>query len=66
MSALVPHRPEYVERIAYSPSEAAEALGVTRQHVYNLMAAGRLRSVKLGRCRRIPASALDALLDGTP
>ncbi len=55
-----------VERIAYSPTEAAEALGVSRQFVYNMMAAGLLRSVKLGRARRIPAAEVYALVGGGP
>lgn len=50
------------QRLAYSPDEAAAALGVTRQHIYALMARGQLRSVKLGRSRRIPADALEALV----
>jgi len=47
---------ESVDRLAYSPTEFAEAIGVTRQHVHNLIARGDLRSVKVGRCTRIPAS----------
>lgn len=54
-----------LERMGYSPSEAAKAIGVSRQHIYALMAAGRLRSVKLGSRRIIPADALEALLAGS-
>ncbi len=53
-----------VERLAYSPGEAAEALGVSRQHIYNLMNAGQLRSVSFGRSRRIAASELERVLNG--
>jgi excisionase family DNA binding protein len=50
------------ELLAYSPSEAAAALGCTRQHVQNLIRRGELRSVKLGRRRLIPRHVLADLL----
>jgi len=40
------------------PEEAARVLGIGRSKVYELMAAGALRSVKLGGARRISATAL--------
>jgi excisionase family DNA binding protein len=49
-------------RAAYSPAEFAAFFGVTRAHVQNMLTRGEIRSVKLGRCRRIPASELDRLL----
>lgn len=53
--------------LAYTPAGAAAALQCSRQHIYNLMAAGHLRSVKIGNSRRIPADALNELLaTGTP
>lgn len=45
-------------RLAYSPAEAAEILGVSRAHVHALIAQGILPSLKLGRSRRIRAEAL--------
>jgi excisionase family DNA binding protein len=42
----------------YSISEAAAALGVSRTTAYAELQAGRLRSVKLGRRRLVPASAI--------
>lgn len=51
-------------RLAYSAAEVAPMLGCTRQHINNMIARGELRSVKLGRRRLIPASAIDALLAG--
>ena len=53
-----------VDRLAYSPTEFAEAIGVTRQHVHNLIARGELRAVKVGRCTRIPASEVSRLFAG--
>ncbi len=40
------------------PEDAAQALGVGRTKVYELMRSGALRSVKIGGLRRIPATAL--------
>jgi excisionase family DNA binding protein len=40
------------------PEDAADALGVGRTKVYELMRSGELRSVKIGGLRRIPATAL--------
>lgn len=55
---------EPIERLAYSPSELADSLGCTRQHIQNLIARGGIPSVKLGRRRLIPRAAVDALLKG--
>lgn len=43
----------------YSIPEAAERMGIGRSLVYAEIAAGRLRSVKVGRRRLVPASAID-------
>lgn len=61
MVELVTRRPDAgatPERIAYPPDESAYLLGVSRSQVYALMAAGEIRSVKIGRSRRIPRQAL--------
>ena len=39
--------------------EVAELLGVTYDTVLNLAQHGELRSVRIGRLRRFPASAID-------
>lgn len=52
------------ERQAYSPSEAANVLGVSRAFIYLRMDDGTLPSVKLGRRRLIPRSAIEALFSG--
>ena len=44
------------------PEDAAIALGVSRTKVYELMASGRLSSLKIGRSRRIPVDALTAFV----
>ncbi len=53
-----------LDRMAYSPAEAAEVLGLCRASIYNLMARGELRSASLGRARRIPRVELERLLAG--
>ncbi|HAF08485.1 MAG TPA: transcriptional regulator [Chloroflexi bacterium] len=45
------------------PEEAAEALAIARTRVYQLMRAGELRSVKIGKVRRIPLAALAAYVE---
>lgn len=54
------------ERLAYSPAEAAEILGVTRAHIYNLVERGLLSRHKIGRCSRIRADEIYALIGGPP
>lgn len=51
-----------VGRLAYSVDEAAEALGVSRDTVQDLIRRAELHSVKLGHRRVIPRAALEALL----
>lgn len=51
------------EPLAYSPAGAADALGISRAHLYNLMQAGLIPSVKLGRRRLIRREVLVGLLD---
>lgn len=41
-----------------TPEEAARQLSIGRTKVFALMESGALRSVKIGRSRRIPAEAL--------
>ncbi len=54
-----------VDRKSVRPAEAARLLGVCRDTVYVLMRAGRLRSVKVGRARLIPMSAIEDLLSAS-
>ncbi|MDH2429288.1 helix-turn-helix domain-containing protein [Sphaerisporangium sp. TRM90804] len=50
------------DRLLFTPADASEMLGLGKTKVYELMASGELHSVKIGRCRRIPARALYAFL----
>jgi excisionase family DNA binding protein len=44
--------------------EAAESLGCGKSTLYGLLTAGKLRSVHVGRSRRIPLSALEEFIAG--
>jgi excisionase family DNA binding protein len=47
-----------VGRVLLRPEEAAQALGVSRTTVFELIRSGALRSVKIGAARRVSATAL--------
>ncbi len=47
-----------VEKLLLTAEEAAQALGIGRTRVYELMAGGVLTSVKIGASRRVPVDAL--------
>ena len=51
-------------RRAYQVDEAAAAYRLSRSTLYKLMAAGTLRSVKVGGRRLIPVEAIEALIAG--
>jgi len=46
-------------RLLLSVEEAAQRLHIGRSTVYTLVAQNQLESVKIGKLRRIPATALD-------
>ena len=52
------------ERIAYSVSQAAEALGLSKSMIYNQLQANRLGSVRVGKRRLITRQHIDAWLAG--
>jgi excisionase family DNA binding protein len=47
------------DQLLYKPETAGAKLELGRTAVYHLVKTGELRSVKIGRSRRIPASALE-------
>jgi len=53
---------DVVDRLLLTPAEAAQALGIGRTKVYELMASSALASVQIGRCRRVPRDALAELV----
>jgi excisionase family DNA binding protein len=46
-------------RLLLTPTEAADALGIGRSKLYELLRAGTLESVLIGTARRIPTDAVD-------
>lgn len=46
------------DALLVTPEEAARRLSLGRTTVYGLIATGELASVTIGRCRRVPVSAL--------
>ena len=48
-----------VEKLLLTVPEAAERLSLSRSKVYELMAAGRIDSVSIGRSRRVPLAACE-------
>ena len=46
-------------RLLYRVGEAAELLAISRAYLNKCIADGRVRSIKIGRARRIPRSALE-------
>jgi excisionase family DNA binding protein len=57
-------RSAFAERLAYSPEEAAELLGISRELVHDLLRTGQLGSVKAGRRRLIGKHHLEEFLTG--
>lgn len=51
-----------MEKLLVRPEEAAELLSVGRNRVFALIASGELRSLKLGRSRRIAVADLEAFV----
>ena len=49
-----------MDKLLYRPKEAAKALGIGRDKLYDLMRSGRLESHKDGGARLITAEALRA------
>jgi excisionase family DNA binding protein len=51
-------------RLAFSPDEAAELLGISPELVFDLLRTGQLKSVKAGRRRLISRANIDTFLAG--
>lgn len=49
--------------LALSPEQVAAALGVPRTKIYQLLASGAIRSVKIGKYRRVPTAEVTAYLE---
>lgn len=51
-------------RLLLTVEEAADRLAIARSHLYLHLQSGRLRSVKIGRSRRVPVADLEAFVAG--
>jgi excisionase family DNA binding protein len=45
-----------------TPESVAEHLSLSRTTVFGLIKSGQLRSIKIGKSRRVPASAVDEFI----
>lgn len=52
-----------MDAILLRPERAAEMLNISRAKLYELLATGRIQSIKLGGSRRIPVAALQRFVD---
>lgn len=52
-----------MEQLLFSPAEAAKLLNISRSQVYILLNEGRLKSVHIGRSRRITKDALISFVE---
>lgn len=53
-----------MERLLFTPVEAARILGIGRSKLYELLQAQVIQSVRIGACRRISADELSAFVAG--
>jgi excisionase family DNA binding protein len=53
---------DVMDKLLLTPIEAAQALGIGRSKVYELLQTGQLKSVRIGCCRRIPLDAVHDFL----
>jgi excisionase family DNA binding protein len=51
------------DQLLYKPENAGAKLDMGRTAIYHLVKTGELRSVKIGRSRRIPAAALEEYVE---
>jgi excisionase family DNA binding protein len=58
-----PSNTEPVARLLYRVTDVAEALSLSRAKVYELIASGTLRSVRIDGARRIRAADLEAFVE---
>ena len=52
-----------IRPLAYTVAQAAEALSLSTSKVHKMIRGGQLHAVHIGRALRIPAWALDQLLE---
>ena len=48
-----------MEKILLKPKEVTQYLGLSKSKVYEMITTGQLPSIRIGRCVRVPAKALE-------
>jgi excisionase family DNA binding protein len=61
--AQQPDQAGLLPRVLLTPAEAAQALGISRSKLYELLRAGTLESVRIDRLRRVPIQALHEFVE---
>jgi excisionase family DNA binding protein len=52
------------QRLAYTVKETAHLLSLSRSLVYELINAGKIETIRIGRARRITSRQLEAYING--
>lgn len=58
--------PDHPHKLLLSPKEACHLLNLGRSHLFKLLATGELRSIKVGKLRRIPFTELTVWIERQP
>ena len=56
---------EGAEQLLLRPEEVARTLAVSRAKVYELISSGVLRSIRIGRSRRVPVFAVREFIEAS-
>ena len=57
-----PGGPEIEQPLAFTKARLAQALGVSERHIQRLVAAGKIRTIPIGRAVRIPGEEVSRIL----
>lgn len=52
-----------MEKLLLKPGEVTELLGISKSHIYELLATGEMPSVRIGRCVRVPVASLNKWIE---
>ncbi|HEU5034281.1 MAG TPA: helix-turn-helix domain-containing protein [Mycobacteriales bacterium] len=63
MTVTATNEEDTMPRLLLTPTEAAEALGIGRSKLYELLKSGVVPSITIGACRRIVASDLAIVVE---
>lgn len=57
------HDQRHPERVLLTAEEAAHRLSISRTTMYQLLREGKVQSIKVNRCRRVPVRCLQRYID---